>query len=131
MNISFSVICPVFNTNPKLIKKCLNSIFNTKEQKLEIIVVNDGSTSKKTIDYLKLLTNKNIKVINQENRGLGPARNAGLNKASNEYILFLDSDDTIDPTIFKTVREYHLQTTDFYCFKFNEINLNEITKNIS
>ncbi len=91
-----SVIVPVYNVE-KYLKECLDSIINQTLSDIEIICVNDGSTD----NSLKILEeyalkDKRIKIINKENGGLSSARNAGLDIAKGEYILFVDSDDYID-----------------------------------
>lgn len=88
-----TVIIPVYNVAPYL-KECIDSVINQSYKKLEIILVNDGSTdnSLEICNYYKK-KDKRIFVIDQENAGLSAARNVGLLKANGEYILFLDSDD--------------------------------------
>lgn len=63
----------------------------------EIIVVNDGSDDTNTINKLQQLEDKGIKIIHQENKGLGNARNTGIWAAKGEYILPLDADNKILP----------------------------------
>lgn len=91
-----SVIVPVYNTEGFL-QKCLDSLTNQTLEDIEIICVNDGSTD----NSLKILQeyatkDKRIKIINQENKKQGAARNAGMKIATGEYIGFVDSDDWID-----------------------------------
>ncbi len=94
--IKVSVIVPVFNTE-KYLEKCLNSLINQTLQDIEIICVNDGSTDK-SADIIKKFVNKDsrFKLINQENKKQGAARNAGMKIAKGEYIGFVDSDDWVD-----------------------------------
>lgn len=91
-----SVIVPVFNTEEYL-EKCLDSLTNQTLKDFEIICVNDGSTD----NSLKILQeyavkDDRIKIINQENKKQGAARNAGMRIATGEYIGFVDSDDWVD-----------------------------------
>lgn len=90
-----SVIIPVYNTELYL-RKCLCSVVNQTYRKLEIIVVDDGSSTSTALlcDQLAMLDDR-IKVIHKENGGLSSARNVGLDSASGDYISFLDSDDYI------------------------------------
>jgi len=91
-----SVIVPVYNAELYL-KRCINSITTQTYQKLEIILINDGSTDNSlNICHELAQTDKRIKVINQKNRGVSYTRNQGINKATGEYLLFVDSDDFID-----------------------------------
>ena len=89
-----SVIIPIFNVKTYL-KTCLESVIHQTLSNIEIICINDGSTDGSE-NILKEYENlKNFKIINQENCGLGCARNLGLEYATGEYIFFLDSDDSI------------------------------------
>lgn len=98
-----SIIIPVYNS-AKYLDKCIRSLINQTLDDIEIIFVNDGSTdnSKDIIDkYLK--KDKRIKLLNKANGGQASARNLGLTKASGEYIAFLDSDDYVDKSMYKTL----------------------------
>lgn len=88
-----SVIIPVYNVKPYL-ERCVQSVLRQTYKDLEIILVDDGSkdNSGELCDQLALLDQR-ILVIHQENQGLSGARNTGINKATGEYIIFLDSDD--------------------------------------
>lgn len=90
-----SVIIPVYNVE-KYIEKCLESVLNQTLKKIEIICINDGSRDKSMeIVYDKAQKDNRIVIVEKENGGLSSARNAGLEKATGEYVLFLDSDDTL------------------------------------
>lgn len=94
-DILVSVIIPAYNAE-KYLAFCLDSIIAQTHNKLEIIVVNDGSTDstpKICDEYEK--KDSRIKVIHQENKGLSSARNAALDIMTGEYIAFIDSDDFI------------------------------------
>lgn len=91
-----SIIIPVYNMECYL-REALESVVNQLYKKLEIIVVNDGSTdgSLKIIqEYEK--KDERIKVINQNNCGVSCARNSGLKEATGKYIYFFDSDDILE-----------------------------------
>ena len=96
MNEKISVIVPVYNVE-KYLDKCLESIVHQTYRNLEIILVDDGSS-----DNCPAMCDewagkdKRIKVIHKENGGLSSARNAGLDFATGEYIVFVDSDDWLD-----------------------------------
>ncbi len=91
-----SIIIPCYNQEER-IKRCIDSILNDKLKEKEIIIINDGSTDK-TLDILKTYENKykNIKIINQKNKGQALARNIGLKESTGEYISFIDSDDFVE-----------------------------------
>ncbi|MFQ2599566.1 glycosyltransferase family 2 protein [Aeromonas caviae] len=92
-----SIIIPSFNNDMKLVD-CLESIFKQRFHDCEVIVVDDGS-SDNTRSYceLYLKENYNFKYFYQKNRGVSSARNMGLELASGEYVLFVDSDDSLLP----------------------------------
>jgi glycosyltransferase involved in cell wall biosynthesis len=88
-----SVIVPCYNVEEYL-DECLQSVINQSLKDIEIICVDDGSTDG-TLDKLNSYKGKDkrIKLIVQENKGAGLARNAGINAAGGEYIAFMDPDD--------------------------------------
>ena len=92
-----SVIIPVFNVESYL-SKCLESVLNQTLTDIEIICIEDCSTDNSTnilIDYAKI-DDRIITIFNEENHGLSYNRNKGINAASGEYLLFLDSDDYLE-----------------------------------
>jgi glycosyltransferase involved in cell wall biosynthesis len=92
-----SIIIPCYNQGNYL-EEALQSIYQYSNKDVyEIIIVNDGSTDSATIAILKQLAAKGYKIINQANKGLGAARNAGINAAAGKYILPLDCDNKIRP----------------------------------
>lgn len=97
-----SVVVPVYNAE-KYIGECLESIIaQTIFEKIEIIVVDDGSSdsSKQICDrYAEKYTA--IAVIHQENAGVSAARNAGISAAQGEFIGFVDGDDTVYPEMYE------------------------------
>lgn len=99
--VKVSVIIPIYNTE-KYLKKCLNSLTHQTLSDIEIICVNDGSTDK-SIDILRNFASQDhrIKIIEQENKKQGAARNAGMKIAQGEYIGFVDSDDWVDLDYFE------------------------------
>jgi len=91
-----SVIIPCYNSG-KTLDRTLNSIFQQSWSKIEIILVNDGSSDEMTLQKLEsILKLTNVSVINQQNLGLSAARNTGINHATGEFVLPLDSDDWLD-----------------------------------
>ena len=86
-----SIILPVFN-GEKFIGKAIESVLNQSLNDFELIIVNDGSTDS-TLDIITSFDDERIKVIDQNNKGPGQARNNGLEIASGEYVMFLDADD--------------------------------------
>lgn len=90
-----SVIVPIYNTE-KYLRKCLDSIVNQTYERLDIILVDDGSTdaSKDICDEYEKRDNR-IHVIHKKNAGNGSARNTGLEHIKGQWILWVDSDDLI------------------------------------
>ncbi len=79
-----------------MLRETLESVESARNANLaEVIIVNDGSTDPATCAYLEELAHSPYTVIHQPNRGLGPARNAGIDAAQGEFILPLDSDNCI------------------------------------
>lgn len=91
-----SVIIPVYNV-AEYIDRCVESLLSQTYSNIEIILINDGSkdTSSEVCHRLSDLHEDKIKVIDQENKGVSAARNAGLDIASGEYIAFVDADDWV------------------------------------
>ena len=96
MDKKISVIIPVYNVE-KYLARCLNSIIKNTYKNIEIILVNDGSKDKsqEIIDKYKNKYGNIIKAREQENKGPAEARNVGIEMASGEYLMFIDSDDFI------------------------------------
>lgn len=91
-----SIIVPIYNVEQYL-KECLDSLVNQTLQDIEIICVNDGSPDNSADVVRKYMqADSRIKLIEQENRGLSGARNAGLKVAKGEYVYFMDSDDWLE-----------------------------------
>lgn len=95
-----SVIVPVYNAEKNL-SKCVNSILEQTYDNIEIILVNDGSKDN-SLELCNEYKTKhsNVYVVDKANEGAGEARNAGLKIATGEYVMFIDSDDWIEPEMF-------------------------------
>lgn len=91
-----SVIVPVYNVEQYL-SECVQSVLRLQSE-FELILVDDGSTdaSGALCDSLAQ-TDSRIRVIHQKNTGLSGARNTGIRNSRGEYVMFLDSDDFLDP----------------------------------
>ena len=92
-----SVIVPVYNVAAYL-PECLDSILSQDYDKLEVILIDDGSTDDSGAicdDYAR--RDSRIRVIHQKNGGAAAAKNAGLRAATGEYLSFADSDDFLEP----------------------------------
>lgn len=94
-----SVVIPVYNVAPYL-EQCVDSVLASQAADYEILLVDDGSTDgvcPGICDRYALAHPERIRVIHQENQGLGGARNTGLAQARGEYVFFVDSDDFLAP----------------------------------
>lgn len=100
-----SVIVPAYNVKSYL-ERCVNSIINQTYENLEIILVDDGSTDGTgTICDKMAQEDPRIIVIHKENGGLSDAKNAGLEVCKGDFISFIDSDDYIEPDMYKCMME--------------------------
>jgi hypothetical protein len=98
-----SVVIPIYNASAYM-DKCIESILAQDFEDFEIILVNDGSMDdsfEKAENWAEKYQGK-ISAFTQENAGQGDARNKGVLYAKGEYIMFVDSDDTVDETFIVT-----------------------------
>lgn len=119
-----SVIIPIYNVE-KYLDQCIDSVLNQTYRDIEIILVDDGSPDRCGVicdEYMA--QDKRVKVVHKKNGGLSDARNAGMNIASGEYILFLDSDDYIDKSLIETVVEHMKKGYDLVAFHFMCVSQN-------
>lgn len=96
MRPKISIIVPVYNVE-KYLSRCMQSLLNQTLKEIEIILVDDQSPDncpQMCEEYAS--SDKRVKVVHKKNGGLGLARNSGLDMASGEYVMFIDSDDTIE-----------------------------------
>ena len=92
-----SVIIPVYNIQQHL-RECLDSVLGQSYPHLQVICVDDGSTDESPAILAQYAQKDNrVQVIRQQNAGPGAARNTGLEAATGEYVIFLDSDDWFEP----------------------------------
>ena len=96
--MKLSVVIPIYNVENYL-AACLDSVLSGGGEDYEILAVDDGSTDRSGAiaeDYAARFPGT-VRVLHTPNGGLGHARNTGLEPAGGEYLLFLDSDDTLAP----------------------------------
>ena len=92
-----SIIVPVYNAEEYL-SRCLDSILEQDMASYEVILVDDGSTDSSSLICDRYsATDPRFRTIHKPNGGVSSARNAGLNLAKGEYLMFLDSDDALEP----------------------------------
>lgn len=115
MTPKVSVIIPVYNKASR-IEVCLKSILSQDFQDYELLIIDDGSTDGSDaicLRYVDIMSDR-ISYARKENGGVSSARNAGLEKASGEYICFIDADDTIKSdflsSLIKSAGRYDIVT---------------------
>lgn len=117
-----SVIIPVYNTG-YLLNACLQSIVSQTYRNLEIIIIDDGSTDnsiKIAKKYAK--SDSRINIISNSNHGVSYSRNCGIDHATGEYILFIDSDDIVnDHYIEKMIKAATLYSDSLVVCRFKSI----------
>lgn len=113
MTEKISIIIPAYNSE-STIQRCVDSIRNQTYRNLEIIVVNDGSTDS-TSEVVKGISraDNRVNLISIPNGGVSHARNVGIDSATGDYIAFVDSDDTVDSDMYRSlldlIHEYNVQ----------------------
>jgi len=120
-----TVVVPIFKVE-KYLNRCIESIVKQTYEKIENIIVDDGSPDncpEMCDEWAK--KDSRIKVIHKQNAGLGMARNTGIDNANGEYICFFDSDDYIHPnTIEKAYISAKKYNSDIVMFGMNMVDKN-------
>ena len=120
-----SIIVPVYNVEAYL-ERCVGSLLDQDIDRsdYEIILVDDGSTDGSDTLCDRIASQEpGIRVIHKENGGLGSARNAGIRAAAGEYILFVDSDDYLEPCVLSGLRgQIERQALDILRFNYQNVN---------
>ena len=100
-----SVIVAIYNIEG-YVEKCVHTIMEQTYKNLEIILVDDGSTDRSVSIIEELaLQDERIVVIHKKNGGLSDARNVGIDRATGEYLAFVDGDDWIDATMYADIMD--------------------------
>lgn len=132
--MKFSVIIPVYNCE-KYLKRCIKSVINQTYKDFELILINDGSTDGSRV-ICKWAEEKDHRVIfiEQENKGPSAARNRGIEKATGDFVIFIDADDYIEKSCFRELQDF-LQNNDvdilFKGFKFENQRTGEILDEVA
>ncbi len=114
-----SVIIPVYNTE-KHLATCLDSIINQTYGNLEVLLIDDGSSDgSPAICDQYAERDSRIVVIHKDNAGVSSARNLGIDKASGDYVGFVDSDDWLDLDAYEHLVDCVLKhKTDAVVFEY-------------
>lgn len=113
--MKFSIIIPVYNVEQYL-RACLDSVLAQTFSDWEAVYVNDGSTDG-SLSVLEEYEKKDhrLRIISQPNGGLSAARNTGLAAAQGDYVVFVDSDDWVEPMMLIRLAE-EVDNEDMVCF---------------
>lgn len=117
--MKISVIITFYN-NSKYIENCIKNINNIKDDRIEILIIDDGSDDSEFSIIRKSISSiKNKKIIlerNPVNMGAGYTKNRAISIASGEYIIFLDCDDYVDQNYYEKILDVILKTNaDIVC----------------
>jgi len=97
-----SVVVPIYNVSD-YVAKAAQCLAEQAHELLEVIAVDDGSTDGSLDVFLQNMIGVDVVAISQKNSGLSSARNAGIQVATSEYILFLDADDFLLPNAVENI----------------------------
>lgn len=135
----FSIILPFYNRE-KSLEACLESLVGQSFKDIEIIAVNDGSIDGSAEIVKSISRNSTIPItlINKINGGVSSARNIGIGQAKGQYVLFVDSDDSVSDEyckrIFAELNHYNLPDimlfglTKVYVDRENEVSRSRICR---
>ena len=131
--MNLSIIVPIYNVAPYL-RKCVDSLLAQDISDYEIILVDDGSTDDSgaiadeifnAFSLSPLASRLKMRVIHQWNAGLSAARNSGIKVAQGNYILFVDSDDYLQPNTLGTLLEQaERDNIDVLRFRYQNVKEN-------
>lgn len=128
----FSIVIPLYNKEQS-ITKTLQSVLEQSFTEFEVIIVNDGSTDN-SVAKVKEYNDSRIRLIYQQNRGVSAARNRGIVEAKNEWIAFLDADDSWCrqklEKVSSVIKSNERIDVVFHAFETKIIKNNKLIKNI-
>lgn len=121
----FSIVIPVFNSE-KYLRKCLESVLKQTYSEFEVIIIDDGSTDSSPIILDKFAKrDSRIQVYHVKNEGVTKARKIGVSLTKGDYVIFIDSDDTINcellSNIERTLKKFpNIDMIRFRCKMIND-----------
>lgn len=130
MKDRLSVIIPVYNSENTL-ERCILSILDQTYKNIEIILINDGSidNSLRIMEKYQKIDNR-VKIYSNSNHGVGYTRNYGIERATGEYITFVDSDDYIEKNMYlDMINMLKKEKCDMIICSYNKIIDEKIIKN--
>lgn len=114
----FSIVIPLYNKE-KYVENALKSILNQTFTDYEVLIINDCCTDKSIQKVMPFLSEKIKLIHHSENKGLSATRNTGIEKASTNYITFLDADDLWKPTFLETIHRLIINFPEARIFATN------------
>lgn len=120
--LRYSIIIPVYNGS-KFINNCVNSLFNQTYPEIEVVIVDDGSTDNTVETVNEIIKNnpdRRIILSQVPHGGPSAARNRGVELSTGDYICFLDSDDTLDTSLFERLSKLD-EDFDVCYYGWNEV----------
>lgn len=130
MPVFLSVLIPVYNVE-KFLPRCLDSLLNQQlPADVEVVCVDDGSTDRSgELCDAYAQRDSHVRVIHQDNKGLGGARNSGMKAAHGEYVAFIDSDDYVSDDWYSKIRvTLEREKCDILFFNYSRIESTIIKK---
>lgn len=123
MSPTVSVIVPVYNCE-NYISNCIESILNQTFKNIEVVIVNDGSSDGSEKLIKKYIEKDNrIAYFYQNNSGPSAARNKGIINSKGEYLIFIDSDDTVDEYYIENMlNKMKISHSDLVCCGYKDIS---------
>lgn len=135
--LCISAVVPVYNTPSELLSSCLDSLLSQSYKNSQILIVDDGSQieTRKLCDAYAQKDSRII-VIHQKNAGPSHARNTGLQKATGDFLTFIDSDDVLAPDAWATAIQ-SIESSQADCgiygwrrLKQSGIDIQKVTENL-
>lgn len=117
---TISIIVPAYNCEDT-IKQCIDSIINQTSTDWELVIVNDGSTDKTKEICESYLDSEKVFLYTQSNSGVSSARNLGVEHSTGDYLLFVDSDDSLLPDALSIVKNT-IKDADICYYNYQKIN---------
>lgn len=117
-DICVSIIIPIYNVE-RYLEKCLDTVVKQSHENIEVILVNDGSSDQSGAIAERYLVDRRIRLLHKKNGGLSDARNTGIDAATGEYVMFIDSDDYVTTDfVSAALSEARASAASIVCFRF-------------
>lgn len=107
--MKFSILMPAYNAAND-IEKAINSVLSQTYSQFSLVIVNDGSTDNTATILNKFADEKRIKIISQHNTGIAGAYRHAFAHVDGDYVMFLDSDDALEPNALKEISDVITKT---------------------